>query len=206
MGLNTSEVAKLQPDYMGFIFYEGSPRNHKEPTPSVPANTKKVGVFVNADNAFISEKIKNEKIDVVQLHGEETPEYCDNLKTKFPTLEIWKVFRIRDEFDFQKLEHYEDVADKYLFDTMAKKRGGTGLSFNWEVLKKYSSTKEFILSGGIGPYDVEKLRAILATKLPIHGIDINSKFEIEPALKNIDKLQQFISELDSEDNLVLPKN
>jgi len=89
---------------------------------------------------------------------------------------------------------------------MAIIRGGTGLSFNWEVLKKYLSTKEFILSGGIGPYDVEKLRAILATKLPIHGIDINSKFEIKPALKDIDKLQQFISELDNENNLVLPKN
>lgn len=196
MNLNTSEVASLGPDYLGFIFYEKSPRFFNGKTPVLSSGISKVGVFVNASTEEISEKIDKYKLDVVQLHGEETPGFCKRLSEHFRNeaieMEIWKVFGIKESFDFKVLEAYEDVVDKFLFDTKGKDKGGNGYTFNWDVLNEYPSKKPFVLSGGIGLGEIEDLKTILNTKLPVHAIDVNSKFETEPGLKNIDDLNRMI--------------
>lgn len=211
MNLNLAEVAKLQPDYLGFIFYDKSPRAFKEQEIPDLGLTQKVGVFVNASLEFVLEKIEKYQLDVVQLHGEETPEYCMKLHLAqantienalseeevhaLSEVEVWKVFSIKDAFDFSQLKAYEPHVDKFLFDTKGKEKGGNGYTFDWEVLKNYDSQKPFILSGGIGLEEVEKVKTILKTDLPIHALDVNSKFEDKPGLKNIEKLEEFIAQL-----------
>lgn len=193
MNLNIAEVAALQPDYMGFIFYEKSSRNFTGAPPILSALVKRVGVFVDASLEDISEKIKTYHLDVVQLHGNETPELCQALSA----IEVWKVFSIRDSFDFNRLTPYEKVVDKFLFDTKGKEKGGNGYTFDWSVLDGYHLTKPIILSGGIGLDKIESLQQILNTELPIHAIDVNSKFERSPGMKNIEQLAKFKSYFDT---------
>ena len=198
MKYNIQEVAALQPDYLGFIFYEKSPRNFDREIPTLPENVKKVGVFVDADIAFAKANIEKYNLDVIQLHGSESPAYIKELK-KFcqtelievpeKTLEIWKVFGIKDTFDFDRLTPYEDLVDAFLFDTKGKAKGGNGYTFDWNALKEYSSKTPFILSGGIGLEEIENIKEILGTHLPILALDVNSKFEEEPGRKNIESLQ-----------------
>lgn len=199
---NTSEVASLQPDYLGYIFYDGSPRNFEGKLPEIPSEIKKVGVFVDAEVEFISEKIKTHKLDVIQLHGNETADFCRGLKdieaVEIPVssaVEIWKVFSIKDEFDFDRLLPYETVVDKFLFDTKGKQKGGTGLTFDWSVLMDYPLQVPIVLSGGIGLEEAAAIEAILATDLPIEIIDVNSRFEVSPGKKDVIKLKQFIDRL-----------
>jgi phosphoribosylanthranilate isomerase len=194
MKYNTAEVAMLQPDYLGFIFYEKSPRNFEGVIPKLPNTIKKVGVFVNATKENVIEKIRIYKLNVIQLHGEETPQFCKELKSEVDT-KIIKVFSVKDAFDFSILEPYEDVVDYYLFDTKGKEKGGNGIIFNWDILKHYPSTKPFILSGGIGSNVIEDLKKFITSSLPLYAIDVNSKFETKPGLKNIDTLKNFINEL-----------
>ena len=205
MKYNIAKVAKLQPDYLGFIFYEHSPRFFEGTIPRLSANTKKVGVFVNASIEEISEKVKMHHLDVIQLHGEETPEFCKKLYDlnnvnyaklrNTSKIEIWKVFSIKDTFNFEILYNYEIIVDKFLFDTYGKDKGGNGYTFNWDVLKNYPSEKPFILSGGIGLQQISELKKLLQKNLPIYAIDVNSRFETEPGKKHIDHLIQFIHEL-----------
>lgn len=185
---NPAEVAELQPDYLGFIFYHKSARSFTEAPPKLAASIKRVGVFVDATLEDISEKIKTFQLDVVQLHGDESPEFCQALNG----VEIWKVFSIRDSFDFNRLVPYEKVVAKFLFDTKGKEKGGNGFTFDWNVLKDYPLTKPFILSGGIGLNELDSLQQILKTKLPIYAIDVNSQFEQRPGLKNTKQLAQFM--------------
>lgn len=201
MKYNTAEVASLLPDYLGFIFYEGSPRNYDSQTiPSLPPEIKKVGVFVNAPVSQVVEKIKKYDLEVVQLHGEETKEYIQEL-TKLATTEaidnlgIWKVFSIKDRFDFSILKTYEEVVDAFLFDTKGKEKGGNGYIFNWSILKEYPSKKPIILSGGIGLTEVGALHDIFKTDLPIIAIDVNSKLEDRPGVKNIENVTAFKEKL-----------
>jgi phosphoribosylanthranilate isomerase len=196
MNLNTSEVASLQPDYLGFIFYDKSPRFFNGKIPVLSSGISKVGVFVNGSIEEISEKINKYKLDVVQLHGEETL-LSPSTSLRINSVEVWKVFGIGDSFDFKILEAYEDVVDKFLFDTKGKEKGGNGYTFNWEVLNKYPSKKPLVLSGGIGLEEIEDLKKILNTKLPVHVIDVNSKFETEPGFKNINDLNKMIHWLKS---------
>ncbi|MEW7292562.1 phosphoribosylanthranilate isomerase [Aquimarina sp. 2304DJ70-9] len=209
---NIEAVAKLQPDYLGFIFYEKSPRNFEEEIPALPSTIKKTGVFVDASIDFIIEKVSEFGFKAVQLHGNETVEYCKDLKSQLENhtepldwntepVEVWKVFSIKDEFDFDLLQPYEGIVDYFLFDTKGKEKGGNGYAFDWSVLEGYPSTTPFILSGGIGLDEVEKIKAILKTDLPIHGIDVNSKFEIKPGLKNIKDLEEFKKLLFVDDKL-----
>ncbi|MCM5661636.1 phosphoribosylanthranilate isomerase [Galbibacter mesophilus] len=195
---NIEAVAKLQPDYLGFIFYEKSARFNEDNVPNLPAGIQKIGVFVDAEIDFVLEKVKNHQLHGIQLHGNESPEYCRQLKNKLNSLEtgikIIKVFSIKDEFDFSVLNPFETVVDFYLFDTKGKLPGGNGYTFNWEVLKNYPSEKPFFLSGGIGMEELEKLKS-LDSNLPIHAIDVNSKFELEPGLKNVELLKEFIYQL-----------
>ncbi len=211
---NVAEVAELQPDYLGFIFYDGSKRNyHSEEIPSLPFAIKKVGVFVNASLEEIMKTGKKYNLDIIQLHGEESPNFCASLKEEinleistvdseqfksdeyFFQPEIWKVFSIKDNFDFEILKSYESLVEKFLFDTKGKNKGGNGFTFNWEILKNYISKTPFILSGGIGIEEVENIKEVLKWNLPIYGIDVNSKFETAPGLKNIDELKKFKNEL-----------
>jgi phosphoribosylanthranilate isomerase len=177
---NILEISQLLPDYLGFIFWEKSSRFFDGAIPELPKSIKKVGVFVDASLDEIILKIKKFNLDVIQLHGNESVAFCENLKRE--NVELIKVFSVNDDFDFDILKPYEAVCDYFLFDTKGKLPGGNGTIFNWEILEKYHSTKPFFLSGGIGIEEIEKIKKL---NLPIHAIDVNSKFEIEPGLKNL---------------------
>jgi phosphoribosylanthranilate isomerase len=198
---NMIEVTKLQPDYLGFIFYEKSARFFEGTIPNLPKSIKKVGVFVNASVEEICEKVKKYNLDAVQLHGEESPEFCiachaELVEASHP-IEIIKVFSIKDDFDFETKKPYEPVCDFFLFDTKGKLPGGNGYAFDWTVLKDYPSTKPFFLSGGIGLEETENVLSFLTSDESkyCYAIDVNSKFEIEPGLKNIELLKEFKNEL-----------
>lgn len=193
MNKNTLQVAALKPDYLGFIFWKPSKRHFKGEMPSMPHSIKKVGVFVDARLQEIKKLSKEFGLLYAQLHGNESPAFCDELKKQIPYLKIIKVFSIKDDFNFNQLRHFEDVCDFYLFDTKGKLPGGNGYAFNWEVLKDYPSTKPYFLSGGIGLEEMDSIKAFL--KRPeskyCHAIDVNSKFELEPGLKDIEKVTEF---------------
>lgn len=183
---NILEIGSLLPDYMGFIFWDKSARYFDGIIPELPKSIKKVGVFVDASLEEILEKIKIHDLQAIQLHGHESVEFCESVKKNIPKLiDIIKVFPILDTFDFSILTPYEKVCDFFLFDTKGKLPGGNGTSFDWTILKQYSSSKPFFLSGGIGIEEFDTIREILKTNLPIYAIDVNSKFEIEPGLKNV---------------------
>ncbi|RAJ06186.1 phosphoribosylanthranilate isomerase [Arenibacter echinorum] len=202
MKLNTSEVATLDPDYLGFIFWEPSKRLFDGSIPELPESIKKVGVFVDATIEEIVAKVNTYGLRAVQLHGKESPEFCSDLKklkndrakaSEETSLEIIKVFSIKDDFDFSVLAPYENVCDFFLFDTKGKLPGGNGFTFCWELLKNYPSSKPYFLSGGIGLDEIEKIREFQRRPESkyCHAIDVNSKFESEPGLKDIKKLKKF---------------
>lgn len=199
---NMTQVAVLQPDYLGFIFYDKSVRVFDTTIPKISNSIKKVGVFVNEDLKSVIEKINTFNLQAVQLHGSESPEYCKDLiniitdsATNF--VEIIKVFSIKDEFNFEVLKPYEDTCNYFLFDTKGKLPGGNGYAFDWNVLNDYPSTKPFFLSGGIGINQIEDIKKFLHSKASKHcyALDVNSKFEIEPGLKNIEDLKEFKQKL-----------
>ncbi|KQB42140.1 N-(5'-phosphoribosyl)anthranilate isomerase [Flavobacterium daejeonense] len=191
---NMLEVGTLLPDYMGFIFWEKSARFFDGSIPTLPDSIKKVGVFVNENIENILDKIEKYNLQAVQLHGKESVEFCLNLKTQLASsIEIIKVFSVADDFDFAALAPFENVCDYFLFDTKGKLPGGNGTTFDWKVLEKYPSKKPFFLSGGIGLDEMDAVNEILKTNLPVYAIDVNSKFEIEPGLKNTEALQQCIT-------------
>lgn len=207
--MNTLEVATLDPDYLGFIFWEPSKRYFEGTIPRLPASIKKVGVFVDAPLEAILKKVDTYDLQAVQLHGNESPEFCNDLKTinndrskalEESSIEIIKVFSIKDDFDFSILTPYENVCDYFLFDTKGKLPGGNGFTFSWEVLKNYPSTKPYFLSGGIGLDEIEKIREFQQRPESkyCHAIDVNSKFESEPGLKDIKKLKEFKEVLSNE--------
>jgi phosphoribosylanthranilate isomerase len=203
---NVAQVAALQPDYLGFIFYTKSSRDYEDDVLNISEKIKRVGVFVDAPISFILKKIKAFKLDVIQLHGDESVFYINeinqnilNLPTRVKQengVEVWKVFSVDDHFDFSKILVYENVVDKYLFDTKGKDKGGNGFAFNWRVLNDYPSTKPFILSGGISLENISEVKELFQTDLPIHAIDVNSKFEDSPGLKNVEKLKKLIKEIE----------
>ncbi|MEN8890872.1 MAG: phosphoribosylanthranilate isomerase [Wenyingzhuangia sp.] len=192
---NLKAVAGLQPDYMGFIFYEKSLRHFEGEIPVLNQNIKKTGVFVNASIDEVLQKVHQYGFKAIQLHGSESVAYCKELSSHDLDIELFKVFSIKDEFDFSVLKDYEPFVHCFLFDTKGKDKGGNGYTFDWSVLKKYPSTKPFILSGGIGVDQIEKVKEIMSTGLPIYALDINSKFEKEPAVKDMVLLQQFFKEV-----------
>jgi phosphoribosylanthranilate isomerase len=182
---NILEVGSLLPDYMGFIFWKKSARYFDGTIPKLPQSIRKVGVFVNENIPVILEKVAKHDLRAIQLHGKESVEFCSELKTKIdPSIEIIKVFSVDDAFDFDVLKPFEAVSDYFLFDTKGKLPGGNGTTFDWKVLQNYPSNQPFFLSGGIGLEEMEAVNEILKTNLPIYAIDVNSKFEIKPGLKN----------------------
>ena len=194
---NIQAVAGLQPDYLGFIFYNKSTRYFTGKIPKISENIKKVGVFVDESLNVILSKTSEHYLDAIQLHGNESVEFCTDLRKALIQVEIIKVFSVDSEFDFNQLQPYEDVVNYYLFDTKGKLPGGNGFVFNWTVLNKYPSKKPYFLSGGIGLGEVDNLRAFFQREASkyCYAIDVNSKFELEPALKNIEKLKEFKSQL-----------
>ena len=199
---NITEVASLQPDYLGFIFHHQSARHFEGTIPQISDSIQKVGVFVDEKVEFISQQIEKHKLSVIQLHGHESPEICRLLQST--NAKVIKVFSIKDTFDFSVLEPYEEVCDYFLFDTKGKLPGGNGYTFNWSVLEQYASTKPYFLSGGIGLDQVENLKQFQESNASkyCYAIDINSKFEIEPGLKNIKLLKEFKYRLFSNFDLI----
>ena len=193
---NIRALLELQPDFLGFIFYPRSARFVGEELDvnllqHFPQNTRKVGVFVNAAQEAILAAVRRYGLEAVQLHGEESPELCRQLKEQ--GLLVFKAFSVDDDFDFEKLAAYESSCDFYLFDTKGRQYGGNGTTFNWEVLKRYRFQTPFFLSGGI---DLEHAEQIKTLSLPaLKGIDINSRFETEPALKDVNKVAAFFTRL-----------
>ncbi len=194
---NVHQLLTLEPDYLGFIFYKKSPRYLGEVADldwvkNLPGTARKVGVFVNEDVAVVKNIGAALGLQVVQLHGEESPAICEALKRT--GLEVWKVFGVDEDFDFEKTAAYVGVCDKFLFDTKGKNRGGNGVAFDWRLLEKYEGNTPFVLSGGIDlRFTIYDLR-LGAGKIP-SIIDINSRFEIEPGLKDFELIKKFKHEL-----------
>jgi len=192
---NINDIALLQPDYLGFIFYEKSARCFETVIPEISKSIKKVGVFVDADIEEVIKTINKHNLHAVQLHGHETPEYCKSLQSS--DVEIIKVFSIKDQFNFEGLIPYERVCDYFLFDTKGQLPGGNGYTFDWNILNNYTLTKPFFLSGGIGLNEINNINKFKESEASkyCYAIDVNSKFEIEPGLKDIEKLKTFKSQL-----------
>ena len=188
---NISELIKLKPDYIGFIFYGKSKRFVSVfPQVEIPSEIKKVGVFVNEDIDKVIEIAEENKLDAIQLHGNELPEYIEELKVLLiREIEVFKAFSVDDSFEFSKTDAYQKVCDYLLFDTKGKDYGGNGVKFNWQVLDNYKGETPFLLSGGISKVDALAINKI--SHKAFVGVDINSGFEIEPALKNIANIKEF---------------
>ena len=193
---NIREIAALQPDYMGFIFYPNSPRFAGKLDVGVlealPKSILKTGVFVNENLENILTYIHKYKLDAVQLHGAENIKLCMEIKEEAKTMVI-KAFSIMAPYNLKVTKNYEDVADLFLFDTKTDLYGGSGQKFNWNILYEYQGKKDFLLSGGISPDDVKAIRKLKHPRMI--GVDLNSKFELKPGLKNVNLLKEFIEKL-----------
>lgn len=199
---NIQQVAALGVNMLGFIFYPQSPRYalkdlgdkeilnfiHNDNTKSL---INRVGVFVNEGFNNIVEIAEKYQLNYIQLHGGESVEMCRQLKSR--GYKIIKVFSIETEEDIAQTADFENCADFFLFDTKCKNYGGSGKTFNWEILNAYTGNTPFILSGGISMESIEAIKAFYHPRFA--GIDLNSGFEIAPALKDVNKLELFINEI-----------
>ncbi len=204
---NIQAVGFLPIHFMGFIFYEKSSRHVTDDIDTVstcPEDLTRVGVFVDADIDFVLEKIDKHELNAVQFHGKEAPQYLDDFSTKLKAklrmeaindIEIIKAFSVDAHFDFNVLKPYEGLVNYFLFDTKTPQHGGSGQKFDWSILTKYDLDIPFLLAGGISEYDVDLVKSLNINQL--YGLDLNSKFEIEPALKDVEKLKQFLGEINS---------
>ena len=192
---NIRAVERLGINLMGFIFWPHSSRYVSEPPAYLPTACRRVGVFVDATIDDVRQHMADYSLDYLQLHGQESPEYIQSLLTACgdSIATIIKAFNIATAADLAQTKPYEGLADLFLFDTRGKSVGGNGTKFDWTVLTDYNGTTPFILSGGIGPDDAEQLRAFHHPKCT--GIDLNSRFELAPGLKDITALQKFFTEL-----------
>ena len=194
---NIIDLAQLRPDYLGLIFYSRSKRFaanlDKDILSSLPDSIKLTGVFVNETIEAIISIIDEYDLNAVQLHGSESVIYCQQLKEllrvrlPFRKLEIIKAFGIFPGFDFNQLTQFNDVVDYFLFDTKTAEHGGSGIAFDWKILVHYSGLKPYFLSGGLSPENISEISNLVPEKL--YGIDLNSKFELEPGLKDISSLK-----------------
>jgi phosphoribosylanthranilate isomerase len=193
---NILDLAELHPQWMGFIFAQTSPRyfnTAKEPADlrSLPASIKKVGVFVNETAEAVKITVQQHNLRAIQLHGNETPEYCASLQST--GIEIIKAFSVDDDFDFSITKSYASFVDYFLFDTKGKQAGGNGIAFNWNILQSNRFSKPFLLSGGISPEHSEAIKNF--SHPDCIGIDINSRFEISPGLKDVSAIRSFLQHI-----------
>lgn len=215
---NISAVAALGIDLLGLIFYPDSPRYVQEYIPSnagilpdgIPTSMKevthgmfpkRVGVFVDEMPQTIITKAYNYELDYIQLHGHEPRTMCENLRRTLDPdirkgIKIIKAISIRQPQDVGLYKEYEGAVDMFLFDTKCKTVGGSGTQFDWSVLDRYDGTTPFLLSGGIGPDDAARVKAFRHPQFA--GIDLNSRFEVSPAMKDVEKLKKFIREIRDE--------
>ena len=186
---NIEAVAALKPDYMGFICYKLSPRFIDDLSAdvlnSLSLSISKTAVFVNETQERIDSLITQYGFNAIQLHGNESPEFCRAFKNRVTVL---KAFGIDDDFDFERLAAYKDSVDYFLFDTKTVAHGGSGKVFNWDVISKYDMDIPFFLSGGL---DIDNLEKINEIKHPaFYGVDLNSRFETMPGMKDINRLEK----------------
>ena len=194
---NIEALLQVKPNFMGFIFYEKSPRFvgellDVEQLKAFPKEVKKVGVFVNASIDFIVKTVKKYELDYAQLHGEEMPDFCKSLRLK--GVSIIRAFSLDDTFSFAQVYNYKPFCDFFLFDAKGQNRGGNGVSFDWNILKKYDYQKPFLLAGGV---DIGHVDILDQLPQPPYCMDINSKFEINPGLKDVPKIEEFMKLFDS---------
>ena len=208
-GENIRHVAELGVDWIGMIFWERSPRNvtmipsHAGILPDRAMDmgdfkAKRVGVFVDEMPQSIITRVVNFKLDLIQLHGKETPTLIRNLRRTLDPdirsgIQVIKAISVSCREDIAAYKNYADCVDYFLFDTKCPTVGGSGNQFDWSVLEAYDGDIPFLLSGGIGPDDAERIKAFHHPKCI--GIDLNSRFEIEPALKDINKLKEFLEKV-----------
>ncbi|MDR3339321.1 MAG: bifunctional indole-3-glycerol phosphate synthase/phosphoribosylanthranilate isomerase, partial [Candidatus Symbiothrix sp.] len=194
---NIAELSQLPIDMMGLIFYEKSPRYagdlDADALRVIPENIWKIGVFVNASETKVLDKVERYDLQAVQLHGNETPEYCKKMKEK--GIVVIKTFQIAEPEDFTYCTLYNKYCDFFLFDTKTPQYGGSGKKFDWQILSAYTGKTPFFLSGGIGLEDAEFIRNLNFPGL--YAVDLNSKFEILPGTKDIEKIKTFLTTLDS---------
>lgn len=186
---NIGEIARLGVDWIGMIFWPRSKRYVATPPTPLPDSIRRIGVFVDASLEDVRQHIRDYGLNLVQLHGKESPDYVSDLKP-FPVI---KAFNIATADDLLQTKAYEGIADYFLFDTKGKTIGGNGEKFDWSVLNHYQGTTPFLLSGGIGPDDAESVKTFQHPKCI--GIDLNSRFEIEPALKDVGKIKRFLEKI-----------
>ena len=188
-------------DWMGFIFFPPSSRNVEHVPDYLPQHCQRVGVFVNATPEEIQHRQKEFGFCLIQLHGDETPDYCQALRTRLEEgTKLIKMIPIASSEELANTQAYEGIVDYFLFETKCKGYGGSGKQFDWDILKGYQGQTPFLLTGGIGPEDAEKVQAFLTSHLsPITskciGIDLNSRFETAPALKYVEKVKEFIKKI-----------
>ena len=194
-GDNIRALEKLDIDWMGFIFYPGSKRyvpDEKDFIDAIRSCSKvKVGVFVNEKQEEIGRKMAKYRLDYVQLHGDELPDFCCQLKES--GYAVIKAISVTSDMDLLQTLAYEPFVDYFLFDTKGSEYGGTGKWFDWAVLEAYRGNVPFLLSGGIGPGHVSDIRSFVHPLMA--GVDLNSQFEVSPALKDVDRVECFVREL-----------
>ena len=192
---NIREVEALGIDLMGFIFWPKSCRYVVERPAYLPTKCKRVGVFVDEAIEQVKRIADEYALDFIQLHGHENPDYCAQLKG----MHLIKAISVSGRDDIATSKAYEGLVDYFLFDTKCPSVGGSGQQFDWSVLSAYDGDTPFLLSGGIGPHDAPRLRQAFALDgFPVEkcvGIDLNSRFELSPGLKDVNKLKEFIKEL-----------
>jgi phosphoribosylanthranilate isomerase len=185
-------VESVRPDWMGVILYPPSPRYAGQQASQQirQLDVKKVGVFVNENKAKIKKAIEDYGLSTIQLHGKESAEETKIIKDE-TGLEVFKVFSVTEHIDWAQMEAFLPSIDYVLFDTFTKAHGGSGKTFNWQLLKDYPFDKPFLLSGGIGPGHVGKILEIKESLPQLAGVDINSGFEIAPGLKDVELVREF---------------
>ena len=181
--------------WMGFIFWPKSSRYVAEPPAYLPERAKRVGVFVDEDVEQICRIARDFALDVIQLHGHESPDFIRRLQSSMVNVQcsMVKAFNIATASDLEQTKAYEGLVDYFLFDTKATLPGGSGLQFDWSILDAYQGSTPFLLSGGIGPDDAERVKSFRHPRCA--GIDLNSRFEVAPALKDVKKLKEFLEKI-----------
>jgi phosphoribosylanthranilate isomerase len=192
---NIRGVTALSPQYMGFIFYRKSPRFVGDDfvMPVISPGIKKVGVFVNETTEAILNTASRHDLALIQLHGNETPEQCRELKAR--RLGVIKVFSVGENFDWSTVQPYKPVADFFLFDTKGKYYGGNAQAFDWSLLRQYDQEIPFFLSGGLSPENIGDVARL--KDMNLYALDVNSGVEDSPGVKNTSKIESVLEKLKS---------
>lgn len=193
---NVSYLLNYKLDFIGLIFYEKSKRsvmhgNIDNDFVKSVLSAKKVGVFVDESLNIILKWAQEYELDYIQLHGTETPALC--MKVRENGLKVIKAVSVSNKLPTELLKGYQNTVDLFLFDASGKKRGGNGTKFDWKILLEYGLKTPFLLAGGISLEDVNEIKKLNVREL--YGVDLNSKFELEPGIKDVNQVKQFIEDI-----------